>query len=480
MWHFRNEAFNSLEEIISKVIIAIPDSGINPQKDIFINPDGSSRILYLWDQTAGNSAEEGGAVFINDCQDDDVKKTAPIMPPFGILYSGSSLLNCNTRFPMPTDSSGHGSSVAEIAIKELDENSNERQDTPLVIIKLSPGITSGFAKTTSIMYAIDFCGRLSAALNIPVIVNLSYGNNNGCHGGMSLLEQFLRDMTSLYRMSIVVAAGNEGLAPIHATVSPSDFSLTNELSSGNTFSACCELLIGRNEKNLSLTICLSFRDTPEIRIVSPDGESASIIGNYDLLGFKSCIIAVSIISSTPDYMDTKIRLVFISDSSPASGIWRICFSSPAIPFSDINLWLPVSEALNGDTGFLIPSRLTTLTIPSTSASVITVGAFNEATNMPADFSGRGYNTAGQVKPDIIAPGVNVTSAADSTFTLRSGTSFAAPFISGRAAAMISNAGTADRFLYGNRLKSALIREAVPIPSLPLPNPASGWGYITNS
>ncbi len=402
------------------------------------------------------------------------------MPPFGVLYSGASLLNCNSQFPMPTDSSGHGTAIAEIALNELDKNSDERQDTPLVIIKLSPGITSGFAKTTSIMYAVDFCGRLSAALSIPVIVNLSYGNNNGCHGGMSLLEQFLADMTSIYRMSIVVAAGNEGLAPIHATLSPADFSRENAAASGNIFSACHELLIGRNEKNLSLTICLSFRDTPVIQIISPDGESSSIMGNYDLLGFKSCVIAVSTISSTPDYMDTKIRLVFISDSSPATGIWRICFSSPAIPFSDINLWLPVSESLSPDTGFLRPSRLTTLTIPSTSTSVITVGALNESTGMPADFSGRGYNAQNLIKPDLIAPGVDILSPGSSDFNLRTGTSFAAPFVSGRAAAMVSNAGSYDRFLYGNRLKSALIREATPVPSLPLPNPASGWGYITNS
>lgn len=469
-----------MEKTISKVIIAIPDSGINPKKDIFINPDGSSRILYLWDQTAGNSAEEGDAVFIDNCHNDNIKNPAPVMPPFGILYSGSSLLNCDTRFSMPTDSSGHGTSVAEIAINELDRNSDERQDVPLVIIKLSPGITSGFAKTTSIMYAVDFCGRLSAALNIPVIINLSYGNNNGCHGGMSLLEQFLRDTTSIYRMSIVVAAGNEGLAPIHGSLSPSDFSLANEPASGSTFSACCELLIGKNEKNLSLTICLSFRDTPKIRIISPDGESASIIGNYDLLGFKSCVIAVSIISSTPDYIDTKIRLVFISDTVPTAGIWRICFSSATVPFSDINLWLPASETLSPGTGFLRPSRLTTLTIPSTSPSVITVGALNESTGMPADFSGRGYNTQNQIKPDLIAPGVDIPSPDISDFNLQTGTSFAAPFVSGRAAAMISNSGSADRFLYGNRLKSALIRETTPIPSLPLPNPASGWGYITNS
>lgn len=401
------------------------------------------------------------------------------MPPFGTLYSGSALLGCNNQFSIPTDSSGHGTSVAEIAISELDRYSDERQVAPLVIIKLSPGITPGFAKTTSIMYAVDFCGRLSSALNIPVIVNLSYGNNNGCHGGMSLLEQFLRDITSIYRMSIVVAAGNEGLTPIHASLSPSDFSLINK-PSGNIFSACCELLVGENEKNLSLTICLSFRDTPEINIISPDGESASIIGNYDLLGFKSCVIAVSIISSTPDYMDTKIRLIFISDTAPAAGIWRICFSLKTIPFSDINLWLPVSESLSPDTGFLRPSRLTTLTIPSTSSSVITVGALNESTGMPADFSGRGYNTQNQIKPDLIAPGVDILSPDISDFSLLTGTSFAAPFVSGRAAAMISNAGSDDRFLYGNRLKSALIREARPIPSLPLPNPASGWGYITNS
>ena len=53
-----------------------------------------------------------------------------------------------------------------------------------------------------------------------------------------------------------------------------------------------------------------------------------------------------------------------------------------------------------------------MTIPSTSAKVISVGAYDSNLNAYADFSGRGYTrVTNQVKPDIVAPGVGIMTAA---------------------------------------------------------------------
>ena len=45
--------------------------------------------------------------------------------------------------------------------------------------------------------------------------------------------------------------------------------------------------------------------------------------------------------------------------------------------------------MNPATGFYYPKAEETLTIPSTAAKVITVGAYDSRLNAPADFSGRG-------------------------------------------------------------------------------------------
>ena len=67
--------------------------------------------------------------------------------------------------------------------------------------------------------------------------------------------------------------------------------------------------------------------------------------------------------------------------------------------------------MNVGTAFLKPDSATTLTIPSTASLVITVAAYDALTFSYADFSGRGPLTgesASAVKPDLVAPGVNVS------------------------------------------------------------------------
>ena len=147
-----------------------------------------------------------------------------------------------------------------------------------------------------------------------------------------------------------------------------------------------------------------------------------------------------------------------------------------------NMWLPSETILSAGTGFLYPTEETTLTIPSTAARVITVGAYDARLKQLADFSGRGFTRqTNQIKPDIAAPGVDITSCAvGGGYVTASGTSMATPFVTGSAALLmewgIVNGN--DLFFYGEKVKAYLMHGAGHIAAVQeYPNPELGWGTL---
>ena len=85
------------------------------------------------------------------------------------------------------------------------------------------------------------------------------------------------------------------------------------------------------------------------------------------------------------------------------------------------------------------------------------------------------------KPDLVAPGVDITSCAvGGGYESRSGTSMAAPFVSGSCALLMQWGilQNNDPFLYGEKMKAYLIRGTRQLPfSVSYPNPQSGYGAL---
>jgi len=112
-----------------------------------------------------------------------------------------------------------------------------------------------------------------------------------------------------------------------------------------------------------------------------------------------------------------------------------------------------------------------------------VGAYDARFNQPAAFSGRGFTReTNQVKPDIVAPGVEITSCAvGGGYEIRTGTSMATPFVTGSAAIMMQwgIVDGNDLYLYGEKIKAYLIRGAKrDIGGFnEWPNPQLGWGTL---
>lgn len=479
------------------VIVAVIDSGIDYAHPDFRNADGTTRIIELWDQTIpsgsvsvpGMVADEGGTGRRNEGGNGSEERvlTAPEGFYIGTVFDSEVI---NHALDQPTDQaryaicpsrdiSGHGTHVTGIAAGN-GRASNGRYrgvafESELLVVKLGLPLENGFPRTTELMQAVDYCLGKSTEYGKPIVVNLSFGNNYGSHSGNSLIETYLDDMANYGRTSIAAGSGNEGAAAVHTS---------GRVTEGQTERV--ELAVSEFETALNLQIWKSYVDEIAVSIVHPGGLVVGPIQRIQgpqrfTVGNTQLLLYYGEPSPYSPFQEIYFDFIPVRDYID-SGVWEVRLVPQRIVQGRYDMWLPSGGVLNSGTGFLYPTEETTLTIPSTAARVITVGAYDALFDQPASFSGRGYTReTNQVKPDLAAPGVEITSCAPGGgYVARTGTSMATPFVSGGAALLmqwgIVNGN--DPYLYGEKMKAYLIRGARELPVFEeYPNPVLGWGVL---
>jgi subtilisin family serine protease len=447
------------------VLVAVIDSGIDYSHPDFRNEDGTTRISALWDQTIPGEPPAGFDI--------------------GTLYTAERI-NEALQTPMPermeivpsTDLSGHGTHVAGIAAGNGRASNGlyrgVASKSELVIVKLGSSVGDSFPRTTQLMQGIDFVIRHAIELNKPIAINISFGNNYGSHTGVSLLENYIDSVSNIWKNNIVIGTGNEGAAGNHAQ---------GILTMGNT--SFIELAVSDFEFSLNLQIWKNYYDHFDISIIAPNGTRVGPIPRR--LGTQQFRIAQTEIllyygEPTPYNPQQEIYIELIPIGRYInSGVWRFELVPRRIVNGNFDMWLPTGGVKNPATRFLLPSEYTTLTIPSTASRAITVGAYNAYTDSFAPFSGRGYTRDLRIKPDLVAPGVDINSCAPGGgYAIRSGTSMATPFVTG-SAALLMQWGIVqgnDPFLYGEKMRAYLIDGARPLRIEAFyPNRTLGYGAL---
>ncbi len=428
-------------------IVAVIDTGIDAANSEFLDAQGKTRIISAWDQDKDEYYTS-----------DDINR---------MIEQGTANM----------DFVGHGTQVAAIACG----NSGVAPNASIIVVKMgnntklndSQAIHS-FPRTTQLMRAIDYCIRQAGALNMPIAINISFGNNYGSHRGDSILETYINSVCDMWKCCICIGSGNEGLGIIHHA---------GILQNGKE--ELVELAVGNYETSVGIQIWKDYWEDFQVEIIAPTGQNLGRISGFSRINrmqINNNLVLSYYGEPSPYSMKQEIYINILSENGYiTTGIWKLRL----IPFRLINgyynIWLTNENVVNSGTGFIIPDSYATFTIPSTVSNAITVGAYDSYRYSYAPFSGRGWEgmqgSTSFFKPDIVAPGVEVNLGAG---TYATGTSFATPFATG-AAALLMEWGIVkgnDDYLWGQKVKAYLINSAKQLPGFGNGhNPLTGWGTL---
>lgn len=429
------------------VLVAVIDSGINYWSQDFRRADGTTRILYLWDQVLDR---EFSREQINEALSAGSRQQAEQIVP-------------------SIDTTGHGTAVAGIAAGNGGLGgaayAGTARESDLLIVRLGTPQAASFPRTTELMRALTYTVNKATELKMPVAINLSFGNTYGAHNGTSLLERFLDNVSEIGRSVVCVGSGNEGASGGHVggsvavtgprgrvALAAQPGGLEQIVTGAAPNVTRVELNVGDYETGLNVQLWKEYTDRYMVSMISPSG--ASFLVDTDLPGRQTYTLEqtrILLYNGEPAPYLTSQEIYF--DMLPAGnnrylngGVWTFLLTPIETVTGNYTFYLPSGTVRSGNTRFVRTTPDVTLTIPSTASKVVTVGAYDPVYESYADFSGRGYLYQEQVnsrtsdsfvKPDLVAPGVGVMAPdRNGGYAPVTGTSFATPFVTGAAALLM--------------------------------------------
>ena len=422
-------------------LIGIIDSGFDLTHPSFLDARGKTRIVAAWDQA--NLRGSGGA--------------PPLAFGYGVEYTGATIdehVATQTTLTVRNHkgAGAHGTYVAGIAAGNGAPDGVYQGVAPkadLILVTYRNDVPVG--GSTYVLDAINYVRRLARALGRPVIINLSQGDNLGSHDGMSRLERAIDHVIEEGRVLVVVSAGNErgGPASHHAR---------GKVERGRELALSFALTEGPGSFVDGDTIELWYGsgDRFAVALQAPGGNRSDFIqpdaGNV-LIEFPAGSRAhVDSQSGHPTNGDNRIGIVLERSEGWGEGLWQLILRGDKVERGDFDAWADRSNAVTVIDFRSHQCDASTITLPGNSRHAITVGGFISRPSLcgnrqvRGDFapgSSKGPTRDGRVKPDLTAPGTLIMAprirknAHPTRYDLMSGTSMAAPHVTGVAALLWS-------------------------------------------
>ncbi len=183
------------------VIIGIIDTGIDIEHPDFIDSQGQTRILSIWDHTL--DTEDVGRIADN-----------PDGYSYGTEWS-RAIIQQGYGTCLHRDYDGHGTHVAGTAAGNGRAQSYEgpyigiAPEADLLIVKFDFENIKNRNSETMILDGINWIFQQAARLGKPCVINMSLGGNYGPHDGSTPEERGIDDLAGPNRI-ICISAGNAG------------------------------------------------------------------------------------------------------------------------------------------------------------------------------------------------------------------------------------------------------------------------------
>ncbi len=482
----------------ANVIVGIVDTPLDIYHPDFRNNNGaggdgngSSRVLFLWDQNLTRTGAE-----INPPVD-------PVLPGFsyaggtayGVEYSQANINNELNNYAPATpnaytivrhvpQTSEHGTHVAGCAAGNGRSGSvGAAPGADIIHVRLRGNIDVQadyiHVDNTFFLDAFSYVFARASLLGRPCIANRSGSDNMGPHDGKTLGEQFLDNLLLTTNRVITVAAGN--------TNTQTETILGNVPAAGTSIITINYINAASNDEfeiwydgHDRFDFSVAIPDTPAKTLAAVAGATASVTLSNGII--------VTVVSQLNDARNGDNRItMFIENVSAANripnGNWVITLTGATVINGSFSAWL---ERNNRGARTLVSATVNNMSIatPASGLRVIAVGSHADTATPPgiATSSSCGPSRDGRIKPDISTVGVNVTSSNSRNMNVlplpgltvsMGGTSMASPIIAGTCALLYECRGAGLSWFDIKQI----LQNNVAAPAVGIPSNQFGFGYL---
>jgi len=315
-----------------------------------------------------------------------------------------------------------------------------------------------FGDCAQMIEAVDYIFK--AAGGRPCVINISLATNDGPHDGLTPVELAIdRLVAAAPNRAVVVAAGNSYEDRLHAKGAIADgqyVDLKWRTIPGDPTSNVMEIWYSGDDR-----FTVELRDPDHHPLCKVETDSQEQVSIND---------AIAYVNNRLHDPNNRDNVIYISlDPGLPAGEWTIRLHGDLVQQGEFDAWIERDDS--GQSHFVETPDLAykvdrTSTIGSLAGGrkTITVGCYDARNRRSPLFAGSaaGPTRDHRQKPEISAPGKMILAAYSRTLILRhrvSGTSVAAPVVTGTIALMMSEAKRWGLDLTCDEIRKILIRTA---------------------